>query len=220
MYFSIVPNLKYDKKPQSFPFSSSDFVLVKNFFRRFEVNPDVFDYTVFYNKYAVENDTRIETLAERIYGSQNLDWVIALTNNIVNVYKDWPISDYSLQKWVEDQYDTPYETTRYYEISEDVKNSNGTVFLKKGQKVDKTFYDGNYNYSNEDVNNSFTTVAGNTISRPVSIFEDETRINESKRSIYILKPRFIKPLVAELKKQSTYKKCSAYISSKLKETQI
>ena len=105
MYFSIVPNLKYDKKPQSFPFSSSDFVLVKNFFRRFEVNPDVFDYTVFYNKYAVENDTRIETLAERIYGSQNLDWVIALTNNIVNVYKDWPISDYSLQKWVEDQYD-------------------------------------------------------------------------------------------------------------------
>ena len=125
-----------------------------------------------------------------------------------------------MQKWVESQYSDPYSTIRYYEIKEDVKNSNGTVFLKKGQKVDKTFYDGNFQYNNEDVNNSITTVAGNTISSAITILDDVTRKNESKREIYILKSQFVKPLVAELKKQSTYKKCSAYISSKLKETQI
>ena len=116
-----------------------------------------------------------------------MDWIVALTNNIINVYEDWPISNYSLQKWMESEYSDPYGTISYYEIKEDVKNSNGTIFLKKGQKVDKTFYDGNFQYNNEDVNNSITTVAGNTISSAITIFDDVTRKNESKREIYILK---------------------------------
>ena len=220
MYLSILPNLKYDQKPQSFPFSESDFVLAKNFFRRFEVNPDVFSYSVFYNKYSIENDQRIETLAEKVYGSSSMDWIVALTNNIINVYEDWPISNYSLQKWMESEYSDPYGTISYYEIKEDVKNSNGTIFLKKGQKVDKTFYDGNFKYNNEDVNNSVSTITGNSISQGISIFDDETRKNDAKREIYIIKSQFIKPLIADLKKQSTYNKCSAFVSKKVKETLV
>ena len=220
MYFSILPNLKYDKKQQSFPFSSSDYILVKNFFRRFQVNPDIFDYAVFYNKMIVENNMRIEQVADKVYGSTGLDWVIAITNDITNLYQDWPVSDYSLQKWVESEYSDPYSTIRYYEIKEDVKNDKGTIFLKKGQKVDKTFYDGSFTYNNEDVNNSVSTIPGNTISKGISIFEDETRRNDVKREIYIIKGQFVKPLIADLKKQSTYNKCSAFVSKKVKETLV
>ena len=220
MYFSILPNLKYDKKQQSFPFSSSDYILVKNFFRRFQVNPDIFDYAVFYNKMIVENNMRIEQVADKVYGSSGLDWVIAVTNDITNLYQDWPVSDYSLQKWVESEYSDPYSTIRYYEIKEDVKNDKGTIFLKKGQKVDKTFHDGNFQYNSQDVNNTTITVAGNTISKGISVFEDETRINESKREIYILKRKYLQDFVQDLKKQSTYKKCSAYVNDKLKRTLV
>jgi len=220
MYFSILPNLKYDKKQQSFPFSSSDYILVKNFFRRFQVNPDIFDYAVFYNKMIVENNMRIEQVADKVYGSSGLDWVVAITNDITNLYQDWPVSDYSLQKWVESEYSDPYSTIRYYEIKEDVKNDKGTIFLKKGQKVDKTFYDGTFTYNNEDVNNSVSTIPGNTISKGISIFEDETRRNDVKREIYIIKGQFVKPLIADLKKQSTYNKCSAFVSKKVKETLV
>jgi len=220
MYFSILPNLKYDKKQQSFPFSSSDYILVKNFFRRFQVNPDIFDYAVFYNKMIVENNMRIEQVADQVYGSSGLDWVVAVTNDITNLYQDWPVSDYSLQKWVESEYSDPYSTIRYYEIKEDVKNDKGTIFLKKGQKVDKTFYDGSFTYNNEDVNNSVSTILGNTISKGISIFEDETRKNDVKREIYIIKGQFVKPLIADLKKQSTYNKCSAFVSKKVKETLV
>ena len=220
MYFSILPNLKYDKKQQSFPFSSSDYILVKNFFRRFQVNPDIFDYAVFYNKMIVENNMRIEQVADKVYGSSGLDWVVAVTNDITNLYQDWPVSDYSLQKWVESEYSDPYSTIRYYEIKEDVKNDKGTIFLKKGQKVDKTFYDGSFTYNNEDVNNSVSTILGNTISKGISIFEDETRRNDVKREIYIIKGQFVKPLIADLKKQSTYNKCSAFVSKKVKETLV
>jgi len=220
MYFSILPNLKYDKKQQSFPFSSSDYILVKNFFRRFQVNPDIFDYAVFYNKIVVDNNARIEQVADSVYGSTGLDWVVAITNDITNIHQDWPVSDYSLQKWVEGQYNDPYSTTRYYEITKDVKNEEGTIFLKKGQKVDKTFYDGNFQYNSQDANNGIISIPGNTISSPVSIFEDETRKNDAKREIYIIKSQFVKPLVADLKKQSTYNKCSAFVSKKVKETLV
>ena len=92
--------------------------------------------------------------------------------------------------------------------------------MKKGQKVDKTFHDGNFQYNSQDVNNTTITIAGNTISKGISVFEDETRINESKREIYILKKKYLQDFVQDLKKQSAYKKCSAYVNSKLKKTLV
>tara|TARA_B100000965_G_scaffold20887_1_gene15761 strand:+ start:556 stop:1221 length:666 start_codon:yes stop_codon:yes gene_type:complete len=221
MYFNTQPKIEYDLKPQSFPFSSSDFTIANNFFRRVSVDEDAFGYIGYFNKFAVPNNVRIETLAEGIYGDAQYDWIIAISNNITNVYTDWPLSENALQVWAEEKYGSQiYSDIRYYEITEDVKNDAGTIFLKKGQKVDKTFYDGNFQYNSQDVNNTIITVAGNTISKGISIFEDETRINEAKREIYILKSEYLYEFVQDLKKQSTYKKCSAYVNNKLKRTLV
>ena len=221
MYFNTQPKIEYDLKPQSFPFSSSDFTIANNFFRRVSVDEDAFGYIGYFNKFAVPNNVRIETLAEGIYGDAQYDWIIAISNNITNVYTDWPLSENALQVWAEEKYGSQiYSDIRYYEITEDVKNDAGTIFLKKGQKVDKTFYDGNFQYNSQDVNNTIITVAGNTISKGISIFEDETRINEAKREIYILKSEYLYEFVQDLKKQSTYKKCSAYVNNKLKKTLV
>ena len=221
MYFDTQPKIKYALKPQSFPFSSSDFTIANNFFRRVSVDEDAFGYVAYFNKFAIPDDMRIETVAEGIYGAPWYDWVIAISNNITNIYTDWPLSENALQVWAEEKYGNQiYSDIRYYEISEDVKNDSGTVFLKKGQKVDKSFYDGNFQYNSQDVNNTTITVAGNTISRGISVFEDETRINESKREIYLLKNKYLFDFVKDLKKQSTYKKCSAYVNSKLKKTLV
>ena len=221
MYFSILPNLEYDVKPKSFPFSSADFTIVKNFYRRFEINADIFSHVAYYNKYSIPENVRIDQVAMVLYGRHEYDWIIALMNNITNIHDQWPLNSSDLQNWVEEKYgETCYSDISYYEISEDVKNSKGTIFLKKGQKVDKSFYDANYQYNLQDSQNTVKTVAGNTISRPVSVFEDQTRQNESKREIYILKKGYVNRLVRELKKQSTYNKCSAYVSKKLKKSTI
>ena len=221
MYFNTQPKIEYDLKPQSFPFSSSDFTIANNFFRRVSVDEDAFGYIGYFNKFAIPNNVRIETLAEGIYGDAQYDWIIAISNNITNVYTDWPLSENALQVWAEEKYGSQiYSDIRYYEITEDVKNDAGTIFFKKGQKVDKTFYDGNFQYNSQDVNNTIITVAGNTISKGISIFEDETRINEAKREIYILKSEYLYEFVQDLKKQSTYKKCSAYVNNKLKRTLV
>ena len=219
MYFSILPNIKYDVKPQSFPFSSSDYVEVNNFFRRYLINEDIFDFTVYLNKYAVNQGIRIETIAEEVYGRPSLDWVIALTNNITNIYEDWPMDDNVLQEWAESKYgSTVYSDLAYYEISADVKNSSGLAVLKKGQKVDSKFYNGSFSYHNGDVANTVITVDGSSVASPVTLWEEVSRQNEEKRKIWVIKPTFIDPLINSLKKQSTYGKCSAYLSKKLKTT--
>jgi len=219
MYFSILPNIKYDVKPQSFPFSSSDYVEVNNFFRRYTISEDIFDFTVYLNQYAVRQGIRLEFIAEEIYGRPELDWVIALTNNITNVYEDWPMDDNSLQKWAEEKYgSTVYNDLAYYEISTDVKNSTGLAVLKKGQKVDSNFYNESFSYNNGDAANTVITVDGSSVASPVTLWEEVVRQNEEKRKIWVIKPQYIDPLMTSLKKQSKYGKCSAYLSKKLKTT--
>ena len=196
MYFSILPNIKYDVKPQSFPFSSSDYVEVNNFFRRYTISEDIFDFTVYLNQYAVRQGIRLEFIAEEIYGRPELDWVIALTNNITNVYEDWPMDDNSLQKWAEEKYgSTVYNDLAYYEISTDVKNSTGLAVLKKGQKVDSIFYNESFSYNDGDAANTVITVDGSSVASPVTLWEEVVRQNEEKRKIWVIKPQYIDPLL-------------------------
>ena len=131
MYFATQPKIEYDLKPQSFPFSSSDFTIANNFFRRVSMNEDAFGYIAYFRKYAIPNDMRIETLAEGIYGSPWYDWIIAISNNITNTYTDWPLSENALRVWAEEKYGSEiYSDIRYYEISEDVKYISKGTLLK------------------------------------------------------------------------------------------
>ena len=135
MFFNIVPNIEYDEKPISYPFSESDFVVAKNFFRRYKINDDVFQYAVFFKKYTIKDGERPETLAEKIYGNQFYDWVILLTNNMVNAQYDWPRTNYEIYKMVEEEFDDPYSEISHYEIKETIGH------YQAGLHVDKTFYD-------------------------------------------------------------------------------
>ena len=50
MYFSLTPDIAYDQKPIKYPFSKSDQVVAKNFFRRYKINDDIFSYATFFKK--------------------------------------------------------------------------------------------------------------------------------------------------------------------------
>ena len=137
MYFSLVPNISYDEKPISYPFSESDFVTAKNFFRRYKVNDDVFSNAVIFQKYAIEDGERPDSLAEKAYGDPFYDWVILLVNNMVNVQYDWPMTNYQMYKVLESEYDDPYGTIHHYE-------TDAIGPYKAGQYVDETFYNGTH----------------------------------------------------------------------------
>jgi len=208
MYFSIVPNISYDEKPISYPFSESDFVTAKNFFRRYKINDDVFSNAVFFKKYAIEEGERPDTIAQKAYGNPFYDWIILLTNNMVNAKYDWPMSNYEIHKVLESEYEDPYGTIHHYETDE-------IGPYKAGQRVDETFYNGTHKLN---VNGSITTKNGNEICRPVTIAEWFTSENEKKREIYLLKPNYLQPFVDDFRKQNKYKKSGNYINQRLKAT--
>jgi hypothetical protein len=216
MYFRNIPDIEYDTKPIRYPFSESDFVRAKNFFRRYQINPDVFSYSVYFKKYAVKNGERLDSIAEKMYNDPFMDWVIVLTNNMINPLFDMPLSEYDLRKHIESNYENPYGEIHHYETTE-VKNSQGTIVLKSGLIVDETFYESTFKYWN---GNGVAEVLGSEISYPVTVFEYESNENEKKREIYLLKPQYIEPFIADFKKTNLYSKSSDYISNDLKKTGV
>lgn len=209
MFFNIVPNIEYDEKPISYPFSESDFVVAKNFFRRYKINDDVFQFAVFFKKYTIKDGERPETLAEKIYGNQFYDWVILLTNNMVNAQYDWPRTNYEIYKIVEEEFDDPYSEISHYEIKETIGH------YQAGLHVDKTFYDSTHKLN---INGSVQIKNGNEIASPITVAEYYQEENEKKREIYLLKSRYLESFIKDFKKQNLYKKDDNYISQTLKKT--
>jgi len=164
---------------------------------------------VFFKKYTIVDGERPETLAEKAYGDQFLDWVILLTNNMVNAQYDWPRSNYEMYKIVEEEFDDPYSEINHYEIRETIGR------YQAGLHVDETFYNGTHKVN---INGTVTTKNGNEIASPVTVAEYYQSENEKKRQIYLLKPRYLDSFVADFKRKNLYKKDDNFISQRLKKT--
>lgn len=216
MYFSLIPDIEYAQSPIRYPFSESDFVIAKNFFRRYQVDPNIFEYSVFFNKYAVLDGERIEGLAAAFYGDQFLDWIIILTNNLINPLFDFPLDANTLRKYAEKKYgeDECYSGIHHYETT-GYTNNEGTVLLESGLIVDENFYQSTHNFYNI---NGFVTVPGILLSRSVTNFEYETAENEKKREIYILRPDLVENFVNDFKKNNLYQESDDFISKRLKKS--
>ena len=208
MYFSLLPNISYDEKPINYPFSESDFVTAKNFFRRYKINDDIFSFATFFKKYAILDGERPDSLANKAYGDPFYDWVILLTNNMVNAQYDWPMTNYELQKVLEEEFDDAYSEIHHYET---IKIGQYAA----GLRVDETFYNGQHKVN---VNGTMSLKNGSEICGPVTVAEHYTRENEKKREIYLLKPAYFQSFVDDFRKQNLYKKSGNYISQRLKAT--
>ena len=208
MYFTLLPNIEYDEKPISYPFSDSDFVTAKNFFRRYKLNDDIFSYAVFFSKYAIEDGERPDTLADKAYGSPFYDWVILLTNNLVNAQYDWPMTNSQISKVLDSEYDNAYAEISHYET---IKIGQ----FAAGLRVDETFFNAQHKVNE---NGTISIKNGSEICGPVTVAEQFYRDNEKKREIYLLKPAFFQSFVDDFRKQNLYKKDANYISQRLKKT--
>ena len=209
MYFSIVPDLAYDEKPINSPFSTSDFTVAKNFFRRYKINDDVFSNAVYFNKYAIKEGERPDILARNFYGNQFYDWVILITNNMVNAQYDWPMNNYELYRVLEQEFDDPYSQINHYEIKESIGHYGA------GLHVDETFYNGQHKLN---INGAMTLKNGNEICSPITVAEYYQEVNDKKREIYLLKQQYLQSFVDDFRKQNIYKKDTNYISQRLKKT--
>jgi len=219
MYFSFIPYVKYDNKPITYPFSESDYVVAKNFFRRYKVNEDAFSYSVVFKKYSIKDGERLDTIAEKAYGNSFYDWVIILTNNMINPLFDMPMTEQELRKFCEAQYDDPYSTVHHYETIERKAGYQvggvDVLALKGGLIVDENFYNSSYKYWN---GTQVVSLPGNQLSKAVYIFDYETEQNEKKRELYLLKPKYLNAFIEDFRRTNLYKESNDTITSILKKS--
>ena len=178
-YFRELPNLRYpsflkEKK------SSLDYIEVKNLFRRIKLRDDLQKNFTIFNKYEIEEGMRPDTVAEELYGNPEFDWIILTVAGILNVRNEWPLSNRDLYNYAHDKYGNSLNSTRFFETKE-VKNADGKLILPKGKVVDSGFTIPNP----DNVSANLNPVVG------ISNYEYETRINDDKRSIFVLREEYL-----------------------------
>lgn len=206
-YFRELPDLEY-QSPFADSNSSQNYVRAKNLFRRVKLRDDLQNVFTLFNKYQILNGARPDTVAEEVYGKADYDWVVLLTAGIINVRNEWPLSNRDLYRYAEQVYGNDLNAIHHYETKE-IKDSNGRLILPAGKIVDSTF-----TIPNPDIPiQSLNPVVG------ISNYEYETRKNEEKRSIYLLRTEYLQQYLNDMRKIMYYEKSSQYINKKLIRTE-
>tara|TARA_A100001388_G_scaffold266156_1_gene238976 strand:+ start:1176 stop:1835 length:660 start_codon:yes stop_codon:yes gene_type:complete len=206
-YFRELPNLLY---PSFLPNkkSSLDYVNVKNVFRRVKVRDDLYNNFVIFQKYEIPEGARPDNVSEELFGTPNLDWVVLKVAGIINVRNEWPLSNHELYNYANDKYGNSLNSTRFFETTE-VKNADGKLILPKGKVVDSNFTIPNPTNPSATLN----PVVG------ISNFIYETRLNEEKRNINVLREEYLSQFLDDMRDLMLYSKSSESISARLIKTE-
>lgn len=206
-YFRELPELDY----QSFlsdSDSSSNYLRVKNLFRRCKLRDDLQSVFTLFNKYEIVEGARPDTVAEELYGDAELDWVVLMTAGIINVRNEWPLSDRQIYNYSLELYGTQLNDVHHYETRE-VKDANGRLILPKGKVVDSTFRIPNPDFYIETI----SPING------ISNYEYEVRKNDAKRSIFLLKESYLQQFLNDMREEMIYSRSSEYVNENLVRTE-
>jgi len=207
-YFRELPNLDY-QSPLSNKNSSLDYVRVKNLFRRVKLRDDLQNVFTIFNKYIVRDGARPDTVADELYNSPDLDWVVLITAGIVNVREQWPLSDKDLYNFALNKYGfADLNAVKYYKTTE-VRDSSKRLILPAGKVVDSSF-------TIPDPSNGLATL--NPVIG-VSNYEYEVEKNNKKRELFILKPEYLGQFLTDIRKIMFYDKSSQYVNERLIKTE-
>lgn len=210
-YFRQVPNFDYVNR-NSDRKSLSDYVTVKNLFKRAKLREDIFNDLSFFTKYKIIGDSRPDNVAYELYNDPTLDWVVLLSNNIINVQTEWPMTQDTFFKYIDQKYgslDKAYQTKHYETI--EVKNSLGETVLPSGLVTDQ-----NFQFYYYDRGLKIDAIAIN-ITKPVTYYDVEIKKEDDKRNIFVLKSKYLSTVLNDMDSIMPYKKGSdQYVTETLK----
>tara|TARA_B100000427_G_C15441488_1_gene565373 strand:- start:46 stop:717 length:672 start_codon:yes stop_codon:yes gene_type:complete len=215
-YFRKLPNLDYPtllKTKQS----NTDYIETKNLFRRVKIREDLFSNFIVFDQYKIVGDERPDNVAEKVYGDDNLDWVILMSNNIIDVKNEWPMTQSDLNTYTNEKY-TQKELTyiHHYETIE-FRDRNNQLLVPAGKIVDESFTI-EYYLGESGLRNNGQLKTASPI-RSVNNYENEIEINDKKRSINVIKEDVLGLFLKDFNKIMKYDKSSQYVNRKLKKTE-
>ena len=139
--------------------------LATNIMKRVRMRANMKKEVVMLDKYDVKENETPEIVSDKHHGSPYYHWVIMLLNDISDVNHDWVKSTRQLQKYLLTKYtETQLTETHHYEISQTSGDTTTTIEVE---------------------NSTYPSAAA------VSNYEYEVALNESKRSIDLLRNDYL-----------------------------
>jgi hypothetical protein len=122
-YFESFPLISYTLD------DSNSTQVVTDIFKRVILSKEFLNNNSYFETIDVLDGETPEQLAFRYYGSQNLHWLVLLTNNIIDPRFEWPLSDNDLYKFVVSKYGTEKDVFTINKAVDTKGNQVETFFL-------------------------------------------------------------------------------------------
>ena len=87
-YFKHFPQLEILNRTKN-ETSSDETHIVTNLFKRVKIREDILGAVSAFEDYRIDPGERPDSIAEKVYGDPELDWVVLLSNNITNLENQW-----------------------------------------------------------------------------------------------------------------------------------
>ena len=211
-YFRELPDVEY-QSPFATRISSSSYVKAKNIFRRMKIRDDLQNIFTLFNKYEIREGARPDTIAEEFYGKSDLDWVVLLSANIINVRDQWPLSSRDLYEYTVSKYGLENINRVHHYETKEIKNSDGNIVLPKGLVVDEDY---SIRFRTGE---TYIERSGPDIISTISNYVYETRENQKKETIYLLKPSYLQQFLNDMRNEMVYTESSQFINKSLIKTE-
>lgn len=190
---------------------------VTNIIARFGFESSLKQNSSAFYKYDIRDGDTPEIIAAKYYDHPERHWVVLMFNDIFDPQYDWPLQSRSLVDYIDTKYsannyaDTANTSVKgiswamntnnihsYYKIVT-TTNEDGVEFIQKLQLDANT-------YANTSMTTAtYTLDDGSVITEKVTketktYYDYENELNETKRTIRLLKPEFIPAVEKEFKK--------------------
>jgi len=140
-------------------------IKIKDFFKTYR--------GISFTPYVVKDGERPDYVSYKFYGTPMYDWVILLSNDIYNIYDDWPKNTNTLNSYIEEKYGT-------------IESALGTI----------KYY---YNLNNDIIDETMWTNLPTNQRKSESQYEYEVRRNINKSKIKLVKKELVNAIDMGLK---------------------
>lgn len=168
---------------KSFPLTIFEFngqqSAVRDILRRAKFLTEYKDITDLYNTYTIKDGDTPTSLALSYYGSTSYHWVILMFNEIHNIYFEWPLEYLALENYCKDK----YGANNIYAVKWYEKNGFPVGQIK-------------------EFKSGVPWVAPPVVPSAVAVtfIDYETKLNDEKREIRILRPELLGDFISQLEK--------------------
>ncbi len=220
MYFKEFPTFFYEFDING----ETSLTAVKDITKNIRFRRDVLANITVYDEYDIKEGDTPEIISEKVYGSSQYHWVIMLMNENYDYINDFPLSELELEKYVIQKYAKYTEDmTDDLRAAEDIlakfsihhyERSDGLVLFDPSQ-YPQISYEVRFKLENNSgvltdefdrqlvAENSIEDivdppqVTDNDLRYPVTNWEYERKVNESKRRIKLLPPSLLNKVLQE-----------------------